>query len=73
MTNDEKTELMRKKEQQIMDILLGESMTFGMAKSIIQRVEVDLLNNGNTFLCKSELKNVFPSEVTDRHYSLKQE
>lgn len=68
MTRDEKIEFMRKKEQQIMDILLEEDMTFGMAKSIIQRVEADLLNNGNTFLYKSDLKNVFPSEVSDCHH-----
>ena len=48
------------KKQQIEKILMEADMTFGMAKTVIQAVEADLLGNGNTFLNKSALENVLP-------------
>ena len=52
--------LIESKKQQIEKILMEEDITFGVAKTVIQAVEADLLGNGNTFLNKSALKNVLP-------------
>lgn len=52
--------LIESKKQQIEKILMEDDITFGVAKSIIQAVEADLLGDGNTFLNKSSLKNVLP-------------
>ena len=52
--------LIESKKQQIKEILESEDITYGMAKTIIQKVEAELLEGGNTFLNKSKLKNVSP-------------
>ena len=59
----DKVLLIESKKNQIKEILMEGDITFGMAKSIIQAVEVDILSNGNTFLNKSKLTSVFPSEI----------
>lgn len=46
--------------QQIKKILTNADVTFGVAKAVIQKVEAELLEDGDTFLSKSELKNVLP-------------
>lgn len=52
--------LIESMKQRIEKMLMEEVSTFGVAKSIIQAVEADLLGDGNTFLNKSALKNVLP-------------
>lgn len=52
--------LIESMKQRIEKMLMEEDITFGVAKSIIQAVEADLLGDGNTFLNKSALKNVLP-------------
>ena len=54
------TSLVEDKKQQIEKILTEGDITFGMAKTIIQSIEADLLRDGSTFLNKSMLKNVLP-------------
>lgn len=57
---EDSTRLLESKKQQIKEILESEDITYGMAKAIIQRVEAELLEGGDTFLNKSKLKNVSP-------------
>ena len=52
--------LIESKKQQIEKILMEEDITFGVAKTIIQSIEADLFRDGDAFLNKSSLKNVFP-------------
>ena len=56
----DKAELIEDKIQQIEKILMEEDITFGVAKTIIQSIEADLFRDGDAFLNKSSLKNVFP-------------
>lgn len=52
--------LIETKTQQIKEILESEDITYGMAKTIIQRVEAELLKSGDIFLNMSKFKNVSP-------------
>ena len=52
-------ELMEKKENQIKEILMSDDISYGMAKSIIHKIEAELLEKGNAFLNGSKLKNAF--------------
>ena len=56
----DKAELIEDKIQQIEKILMEEDITFVVAKTIIQSIEADLFRDGDAFLNKSSLKNVFP-------------
>jgi len=58
--HEDKIILIESKKQQIKEILQAEDITYGMAKTIIQRVEAELLGGGDTFLNKSKLKDVSP-------------
>lgn len=60
MEKTEEIKLIEKKEKQIKNILLEDNITFGMAKRLIQRIEVELLQEGDTYLRKTNLKNVPP-------------
>lgn len=64
---DEKKKLMEEKEQQIRDILMEGDITFGMARSIVQRIEAGLLREGDTYLMKTRLTDVSPSRINAHH------
>ncbi len=63
MEKEQKEKLFEEKKRQILKILDAEDITYGMAKSIIQAVEAELMEKGNTFLSRSMLKNVFPHKT----------
>lgn len=63
MDKDEKIALIEGKEAQIIKILADEKITFEMAKSILQRVEVKFLDARETLLNNSTLKNVLYPEA----------
>ncbi len=60
LSQSDKENILQNKEKQILNILLEGNTTFGMAKNIIQRVEAKLFSNGNTYLTRTQLENVFP-------------
>lgn len=62
MYDKEQILIMEEKEKQIFEILIEGDITFGMAKSIIERIEADLMKKGDTFLKQSKLNNVSPSK-----------
>lgn len=61
----ESNKIIQDKEKQILNILLDGNITFGVAKNIIQKVEAKLFSNGNTYLARTQLENVFPQ--TNNH------
>lgn len=62
MPEKEVKELMIEKEKMIKEILTDGTITYGMAKSIIQRVEVELLREGDTYLKKVNYRDVSQNE-----------
>lgn len=58
MYDKEQILIMEEKEKKIFDILTEGDITFGMAKSIIERIEADLMKKGDTFLKQSRFENV---------------
>lgn len=62
MYDKEQILIMEEKEKKIFDILTEGDITFGMAKSIIERIEADLMKKGDTFLKQSKLNSVSPSK-----------
>lgn len=60
---EEKLKLMIEKEKTIKAILADGTITYGMAKSIIQRVEVELLREGDTYLKKANYRDVSRGET----------
>lgn len=60
MNKEEKIALIEEKEAQIMAILKEGNLTFKMAKSIIQRVGVKIMEAGDTYLNDSAFENVSP-------------
>ena len=65
--SDAEIELFEAKKQQIKEILESEDMTYGMAKTIIQAVEADLLKGGDIFLNRSKFKNISPIMFINHH------
>lgn len=63
MPEKEVKELMIEKEKMIKEILTDGTVTYGMAKSIIQRVEVDLLREGAMYLKQVNYRNVAQGEI----------
>lgn len=63
MPEKEVKELMIEKEKMIKEILTDGTVTYGMAKSIIQRVEAELLREGATYLKQVNYRNVAQGEI----------
>lgn len=57
---NEKIQIIEEKEMQIKEILRDEHLTFGMALSVLNRVEDDIVKSGNTFLKAQPFRDVFP-------------
>ena len=68
LSQSDKENILQNKEKQILNILLEGNTTFGMAKNIIQRVEAKLFSNGNTYLTRTQLENVFPQLIVINNY-----
>ena len=60
-------DLIKKKEDEIKKILMDDSITYGMAKTILNRLEAELLREGETFLRKTKYKNVSQNEISFHH------
>ncbi len=70
MGNEEekkRIELMVEKEGEIKNILMDESITYGMAKTILNRLMSELLKEGDTFLNKEKYKSVSQAETSFHH------
>lgn len=70
MAEKEVKELMIEKEKMIKDILTDGTVTYGMAKSILDRVEVELLREGAAYLKKVNYRDVAQGEIVI--YDMKQ-